>query len=404
MLKFLPTESRWEDNFLLKKGTTMETKIYLDNSATTKVSDEVLAEIMPFLKESYGNPSSIYSLGRKSAIALSNSRRSCAEILGAELGEIIFTSGGTEGNNFAVKSACEIGAASGKKHIITTPIEHHSVLEAVKRMERKGFSVSYLTVDREGRVDPEEVKRLIREDTALVSVMAVNNELGTIEPVSEIGEICRSKGVIFHSDCVQAVGNIPLNVKEMKVDILTLSGHKIHGLKGTGLIYISKSISLPPYMEGGKQELGKRAGTENVPGIVGLAKAMQLSREKLSEKNEKLSQYRKFLIEKISAIQDCTLNSGEHSVKNILNFSFKDIESESLILQLDLKGVAVSGGSACASGAFNPSHVLTAVGLSEEQAKGAIRISMSDYTTMEELKEFTEILPDIIAKLRKLRG
>lgn len=382
----------------------METRIYLDNSATTKVSDEVLAAVLPFLKESYGNPSSIYSLGRKSAIALSNSRRACAEALGAELGEIIFTSGGTEGNNFAIKSACEMGAKSGKKHIITTPIEHHSVLETVKRLEKQGFTVSYLHVDREGLVDPEEVNALIREDTALVSVMAVNNELGTIEPVSEIGGICREKDVIFHSDCVQAIGNIPINVKEMNIDILTLSGHKLHGLKGTGLIYINKRISLPSFMDGGKQELGKRAGTENIAGIVGLAKALQLSMEKLHEKNEKLSGYRKFLIERISDIPDCTLNSGEHSVSNILNFSFKNIESEALILQLDLKGIAVSGGSACASGALNPSHVLTAVGLSQEQAKGAIRISMSDYTTMEELKEFTEILPEIVAKLRKLRG
>lgn len=382
----------------------METRIYLDNSATTKVSDDVLAAVLPFLKENYGNPSSIYSLGRKSAIALSNSRRSCAEALGAELGEVIFTSGGTEGNNFAIKSACEMGEKSGKKHIITTPIEHHSVLESVKRLEKQGFTVSYLHVDREGQVDPEEVNALIREDTALVSVMAVNNELGTIEPVSEIGEICRSRGVIFHSDCVQAIGNIPINVKEMNIDILTLSGHKIHGLKGTGLIYINKHISLPSFMDGGKQELGKRAGTENIAGIIGLAKALQLSMEKLSEKNGKLSEYRKYLIEKISDIPDCTLNSGENSVSNILNFSFKNIESEALILQLDLKGVAVSGGSACASGALNPSHVLTAVGLSEEQAKGAIRISMSDYTTMEELTEFTRILPEIVAKLRRLRG
>lgn len=382
----------------------METRIYLDNSATTRVSDEVLAAVLPFLKEDYGNPSSIYYLGRKSAIALSNSRRTCAEVLGAELGEIIFTSGGTEGNNFAIKSVCEMWAASGKNHIITTPIEHHSVLEAVKRMEKKGFSVSYLNVDKEGLVNPEEVKSLIREDTALVSVMAVNNELGTIEPISEIGEICREKGVVFHSDCVQAIGNIPIDVKEMKVDILTLSGHKIHGLKGTGLIYINKRLSLPSFMDGGKQELGKRAGTENVAGIVGLAEALKRCKEKLSEKNEKLSEYRKFLIEKISEIPNCTINSGEHSVNNILNFSFKDIESEALILQLDLKGIAVSGGSACASGALNPSHVLTAVGLDNESAKGAIRVSMSDYTTMEELKEFTEILPLLVEKLRKLRG
>ena len=382
----------------------METRIYLDNSATTRVSDEVLAAVLPFLKEDYGNPSSIYSLGRKSAIALSDSRRTCAEVLGAELGEIIFTSGGTEGNNFAIKSVCEIGASSGKKHIITTPIEHHSVLEAVKRMEKKGFSVSYLNVDKEGLVNPEEVKSLIREDTALVSVMAVNNELGTIEPISEIGEICREKGVVFHSDCVQAIGNIPIDVKEMKVDILTLSGHKIHGLKGTGLIYINKRLSLPSFMDGGKQEFGKRAGTENVAGIVGLAEALKRSKEKLSEKNGKLSEYRKFLIGKISEIPNCTINSGEHSVNNILNFSFKDIESEALILQLDLKGIAISGGSACASGALNPSHVLTAVGLDNESAKGAIRVSMSDYTTPEELKEFTKILPLLVEKLRKLRG
>ena len=382
----------------------METRIYLDNSATTKVSDEVLEAVLPWLREGYGNASSIYTLGRKSAMALSNARRECSTLLGADPSEIIFTSGGTEGNNFALKQSAQLMREKGKNHIISTRIEHPSVLECLKRLERDGFKITLLPVDENGRVSTERLRAAITPDTGLVSVMYVNNELGTIEPVSEIGEICRNNGIIFHTDAVQGVGNVPVDVRALNVDILTLSGHKIHGLKGTGLIYINKKLPLPALMEGGKQELGKRAGTENIPGIVGLSLALRNATEKLSEKSEKLSALRNAIRKGISDIPEAYINGGEYCVNNILNVSFGDIESEALILQLDLKGIAVSGGSACASGAIEPSHVLTAIGLDGKRAKGSIRISMSEYTTSEEIEEFLKILPETVEKLRKLRG
>lgn len=382
----------------------METKIYLDNSATTKVSDQVLDAVLPWLRDGYGNASSVYTLGRKSAMALSNARTECSKLLGAETSEIIFTSGGTEGNNFALKQSAMLMKEKGKNHIISTQIEHPSVLECLKRLEKEGFRITRLPVDENGIVSTEKLKTAITPDTGLVSVMYVNNELGTIEPVSEIGEICRQEGIIFHTDAVQAVGNVPVDVKALNVDLLTLSGHKIHGLKGTGLIYINKRLSLTPFIEGGKQELGKRAGTENVPGIVGLSVALRNAVENLPEKNRKLSLLRNALKKGLSEISGAYINGGEGCVNNILNVSFEDIESEALILQLDLKGIAVSGGSACASGAIEPSHVLTATGLDKLRAKGSIRISMSEYTTHEEIEEFLRILPETVEKLRSLRG
>lgn len=382
----------------------METKIYLDNSATTKVSDEVLEAVIPLLRDGYGNASSIYTLGRKSAMTLSNARTECSKLLGTEVSEIIFTSGGTEGNNFALKQSASFMKNNGKNHIISTQIEHPSVLECLKHLEKEGFRITCLPVDKNGIVSVEKLKAAITSDTGLVSVMYVNNELGTIEPVSEIGKICRREGIIFHTDAVQAVGNVPVDVKALNVDLLTLSGHKIHGLKGTGLIYINKKLSLPSFIEGGKQELGKRAGTENIAGIVGLSVALKNAVENLSEKNSKLSLLRNFLKEGLEKIPGAYINGGENCVNNILNVSFEDIESEALILQLDLKGIAVSGGSACASGAIEPSHVLTAIGLDKLRAKGSIRISMSEYTTPEEIEEFLRILPKTVEKLRSLRG
>ena len=382
----------------------METRIYLDNSATTKVSGEVLEAVIPWLKENYGNASSIYTLGRKSAMALSNARTECSKLLSAEASEIIFTSGGTEGNNFALKQSAMLMKTKGKNHIISTQIEHPSVLECLKSLEKEGFRITRLPVDENGIVSVEKLKSAITPDTGLVSVMYVNNELGTIEPVSEIGEICRREEIIFHTDAVQAVGNVPVDVKALNADLLTLSGHKIHGLKGTGLIYINKRLSLPSFIEGGKQELGKRAGTENIPGIVGLSVALRNAAENLPEKNRKLTLLRNTLKEGLGKISGTHFNGGENCVNNILNVSFEDIESEALILQLDLKGIAVSGGSACASGAIEPSHVLTAIGLDRLRAKGSIRISMSEYTTSEEIEEFLRILPETVEKLRALRG
>lgn len=382
----------------------MKTRIYLDNSATTKVSDEVLEAVIPWLRDGYGNASSIYTLGRKSAMALSNARTECSKFLGAEASEIIFTSGGTEGNNFALKQSAMLMKNNGKNHIISTQIEHPSVLECLKSLEKEGFRITRLPVDKNGIVSVEKLKSAITPETGLVSVMYVNNELGTIEPVSEIGEICRRKGIIFHTDAVQAVGNVPVDIKALNVDLLTISGHKIHGLKGTGLIYINKKLSLPSFIEGGKQELGKRAGTENVPGIVGLSVALRNAVENLSEKTRRLSLLRNILKEGLGKISGTYINGGENCVNNILNVSFEDIESEALILQLDIKGIAVSGGSACASGAIEPSHVLTATGLDKLRAKGSIRISMSEYTTPEEIEEFLRILPETVEKLRALRG
>ncbi len=380
-----------------------KTTVYLDNAATTKISDNVLNAMMPYLTEGYGNASSIYSLGRESAIALNKAREQAAKAFGCEQREVYFTSGGSEGDNWAIKGVARMMAAKGKKHIITSVFEHHAVLHSLDALKKEGFEVTYLPVYSNGIVKVEDLKNAIRDDTALVTIMYANNEIGTIQPIAEIGAVCKEKGVIFHTDAVQAFGNVPINVKEQNIDILSISGHKIHAMKGTGAIYINKSIRLAPYIDGGQQESGKRAGTENIAGIVGLGVAMTDAVEGLAAKNEKLKKFQTRIIDALSPIEKSHLNGDRYNrLCNNVNFSFEGCEGEALLLQLDLKGIAASSGSACTSGSLDPSHVLLAIGLPHEVAHGSLRISMSDMTTEEDVDALLNVLPDIIKKLRSM--
>ena len=380
-----------------------KTTVYLDNAATTKISDNVLNAMMPYLTEGYGNASSIYSLGRESAIALNKAREQAAKAFGCEQREVYFTSGGSEGDNWAIKGVARMMAAKGKKHIITTVFEHHAVLHSLDALKKEGFDVTYLPVYSNGIVKVEDLKNAIRDDTALVTIMYANNEIGTIQPIAEIGAVCKEKGVIFHTDAVQAFGNVPINVKEQNIDILSISGHKIHAMKGTGAIYINKSIRLAPYIDGGQQESGKRAGTENIAGIFGLGVAMTDAVEGLAAKNEKLKKFQTRIIDALSPIEKSHLNGDRYNrLCNNVNFSFEGCEGEALLLQLDLKGIAASSGSACTSGSLDPSHVLLAIGLPHEVAHGSLRISMSDMTTEEDVDALLNVLPDIIKKLRSM--
>ena len=380
-----------------------KTTVYLDNAATTKISDTVLNAMMPYLTEGYGNASSIYSLGRESAIALNKAREQAAKAFGCEQREVYFTSGGSEGDNWAIKGVARMMAAKGKKHIITSVFEHHAVLHSLDALKKEGFEVTYLPVYSNGIVKVEDLKNAIRDDTALVTIMYANNEIGTIQPIAEIGAVCKEKGVIFHTDAVQAFGNVPINVKEQNIDILSISGHKIHAMKGTGAIYINKSIRLAPYIDGGQQESGKRAGTENIAGIVGLGVAMTDAVEGLAAKNEKLKKFQTRIIDALSPIEKSHLNGDRYNrLCNNVNFSFEGCEGEALLLQLDLKGIAASSGSACTSGSLDPSHVLLAIGLPHEVAHGSLRISMSDMTTEEDVDALLNVLPDIIKKLRSM--
>lgn len=381
-----------------------ETKIYLDNAATTRISDEVLAAMLPWLKEGYGNASAIYALGRKSAIALSRARADCAEVLGAEPGEIFFTGGGSESDNWAVKSAAARGAKGGKKHLITSAFEHHAVLRCMERLEKEeGFEVTYLPVYENGIVRPADLAAAIRPDTALVSVMYANNEIGTVQPIAELGAICRERGVLFHTDAVQAAGNLEIDVKKEKIDLLSLSGHKLHAPKGVGLLYADRRIRPAPLIDGGAQESGRRAGTENIAAIVGLAEAMKRARDGMAEKSARLTAFRDRIAAEVLKIERTRLNGDPvRRLPGIVSFSFEGIEGESLLLQLDLKGIAASSGSACTSGSLDPSHVLLALGLSHETAHGSLRVSMSDETTEEEIGVFLRELPPIVEKLRKM--
>ena len=380
-----------------------ETKIYLDNAATTRISGEVLEAMLPWLRDGYGNASSIYALGRKSAIALNRARADCAEVLGAAPAEIFFTGGGSESDNWAIKSAAAALAQKGKKHLITSAFEHHAVLHCMERLEKEGFEVTYLPVYENGIVRTADLAAAIRPDTALVSVMYANNEIGTIQPITEIGEICREHGVLFHTDAVQAAGNLEIDVKKQKIDLLSLSGHKIHAPKGVGLLYADRRVRLAPLIDGGAQESGRRAGTENIAAIVGLAAAMKRAKAGMAEKNARLTVFRDRIISELSKIERARLNGdAEKRLAGNVNFSFEGIEGESLLLQLDLKGIAASSGSACTSGSLDPSHVLLALGLSHETAHGSLRISMSNETTEEEVSAFLRELPPIVEKLRKM--
>lgn len=377
--------------------------VYADNSATTKISGTVLNAMMPYLTKYYGNASSIYSIGMESAKAILRSREAVAKALGAKTSEIYFTSGGSEADNWAIKCAADVGAKNGKKHIITTVFEHHAVLHTCEYLEKHGFEVTYLPVDEMGLVHVEDVEKAIRPDTCLVSVMFANNEIGTIQPIAEIGAVCREKKVLFHTDAVQAVGNVPIDVAAMNIDLLSLSGHKIHAPKGIGAMYMRTGINLPNLIHGGAQERSKRAGTENVAGIVALAAAITEAVSDIPAKQERLSKMRDRIISELLKIPQSRLNGDpEKRLCGNVNISFRGIEGESLLLSLDLEGICASSGSACTSGSLDPSHVLLAIGLPHSTAHGSLRISLSEENTDEDADYICEVVPRIVEKLRNM--
>lgn len=377
--------------------------VYADNAATTKVSKAALDAALPYFTEIYGNASSIYSLGMNSARAVMKARQQVANALGAKSGEIYFTSGGSEADNWAIKAAAEVMAKKGKKHIITSNFEHHAVLHTVEYLVKNGFDVTYIPVDEFGMVDPEAIRNAIREDTALVTIMFANNEIGTIQPIKEIGAICREKKVWFHTDAVQAVGNVDINVSEMNIDMLSLSGHKIHAPKGIGALYIRAGIVLPNLIHGGAQERTKRAGTENVPSIVALGVAIEEACNGISEKQAKVSVLRDKLIENLLTIKETRLNGdAKKRLCGNVNISFRGIEGESLLLSLDLEGICASSGSACTSGSLDPSHVLLAIGLPHATAHGSLRLTINEDTTDEDVEYIIEAVKRVVAKLRAM--
>ena len=377
--------------------------IYCDNAATTKVSKRVLDAMLPYFTEEYGNASSIYMLGQSAAKALLKARETVAKAIGAKTHEIFFTSGGSEADNWAIKGMALNGAKSGKKHIITSVFEHHAVLHTCEFLEKQGYEVTYLPVDEKGLINPNDVKNAIREDTCLVTIMFANNEIGTIQPIKEIGEICKEKKVPFHTDAVQAVGNVEIDVKALNIDMLSLSGHKIHAPKGVGALYVRGGISLPNLIHGGAQEKNKRAGTENLPSIVGLAQAITDSVQNIKEKQEKVSKRRDRLIDGILKIQETRLNGDrEKRLCGNVNISIRGVEGESLLLMLDMYGILASSGSACTSGSLDPSHVLLAIGLPHETAHGSLRLSISEETTNEDIDYILETIPKVVDRLRSM--
>lgn len=381
----------------------MDKMIYLDNAATTKVADSVVDAMLPYFKEYYGNASSIYQLGAKSKEALDESREYIAGTLGAKTNEIYFTAGGSESDNWAIKATADAYAQKGK-HIITSAIEHHAVLHTCEYLENHGYEVTYVGVDENGVIKLDELKAAIRPDTILISVMFANNEIGTIQPIKEIGEIAKEHDILFHTDAVQAYAQVPINVDEMHIDMLSASGHKLNGPKGIGFLYIRKGIKIRSFVHGGQQERGRRAGTENIPGIVGLAAAAKRSFFMLEEKMKKEIELRDYLISRIEAeIPYCRLNGDRKKrLPNNVNFSFQFIEGESMLILLDSKGIAASSGSACTSGSLDPSHVLLAIGLPHEIAHGSLRLTLSEENTKEEMDYVVEQLTAILERLRSM--
>lgn len=377
--------------------------IYTDNAATTKMSDTALAAMLPCLQDNYGNPSSLHSVGQRAAEALQGARETVARCLGCDPKEIIFTSGGSEADNQAIISAARWGALKGKKHIISTAFEHHAVLHTLKKLEKEGFDVELLPVGTTGTITPEQVAAAIRPDTALVTIMYANNEIGSILPIAEIGAVCREKGVIFHTDAVQAAGHLHIDVKAQNIDMLSLSSHKFHGPKGSGVLYARKGIPLVNIIEGGAQERGKRAGTENLPAIVGMAAALQEACDHIDENAAKVSALRDKLISGLSKIPHSALNGDPvHRLPGNVNFCFEGIEGESLLLLLDAKGICASSGSACTSGSLDPSHVLLAIGRPHEVAHGSLRLSLCEWNTEEEVDIILQEVPRIVEYLRNM--
>ena len=381
----------------------MKKVIYLDNAATTKVRPEVVEAMLPFYTEHYGNPSSVYEFSNPCKEAMAHTREVIAKSLGAKDNEIYFTGGGTEADNWALTAAAEAYASKGK-HIITTQIEHHAVLHTGQYLEKRGFEVTYLPVDEFGLVDPEEVKKAIRPDTILISIMFANNEIGTIEPIAEIGKIARAHGVLFHTDAVQAFAHVPINVDECNIDMLSASGHKLNGPKGIGFLYIRKGVKIRSFIHGGAQERKRRAGTENVPGIVGLGKAVELAAASMKERMDQETEIRDYLIGRIEKeIPYCRLNGDRTKrLPNNVNFSFRFIEGESLLIMLDMKGICASSGSACTSGSLDPSHVLLAIGLPHEIAHGSLRMTLDEGTTKEDVDYVVDNLKEIVSQLRSM--
>ena len=377
--------------------------VYADNAATTAVSKAALDAMLPALQELYGNPSSLHQKGREANYALIAAREDIARCLNAESREIYFTGGGTEADNWAITEAARLGAEAGKKHIVSDTIEHHAVLHTLARLEKQGFEVTYLPVHDNGVVRLEELEAAIRPDTCLVTIMFSNNEIGTLQPIREIGAVCRKKGVLFHTDAVQAVGHVPVDVEADNIDMLSLSGHKFHAPKGVGALYCKKSIKLKNFIEGGAQERGRRGGTEAMPGILAMAAALKESCAHLEENMAKVSAMRNRLIEGLSKIPYSRCN-GDPGCRapGIVSFCFEGIEGESLLLRLDLAGICASSGSACTSGSLDPSHVLLALGLPHEIAHGSLRLSLSEYNTMEEVDYILQQVPEVVRMLRQM--
>ncbi len=377
--------------------------IYLDNAATTKTAPEVVDAMLPYFSEYYGNASTIYSLGAESKKAMDHARQTIADSLGAKPEEIYFTAGGSESDNWALKATAEAYASKGK-HIITTKIEHHAILHTCEYLEKRGFEITYLNVDRDGLISLDELKAAIRPDTILISVMFANNEIGTIEPIAEIGEIAKEHGVLFHTDAVQAYAQVPINVDEMHIDMLSASGHKLNGPKGIGFLYIRKGVKIRSFVHGGAQERSRRAGTENIPGIVGLGAAVERAMRIMDSKTRKEIELRDYLIGRLeNEIPHCWLNG--HRTKrlpNNINFSFLFIEGESMLIMLDMKGICASSGSACTSGSLDPSHVLLAIGLKHEEAHGSLRLTLSEDSTKEEMDIVAEEVKKIVQRLRDM--
>ena len=381
----------------------MEKIIYLDNAATTRTAPEVVDAMLPYFTEKYGNPSSVYGFAAENKEVISRQRRVIAEVLGAKENEIYFTAGGTESDNWALTATAEAYASKGK-HIITSRIEHHAILHTCEYLEKRGYEVTYLDVDENGLVDPKKVEEALRPDTILISIMTANNEIGTIQPIREIGEIARAHGVLFHTDAVQAFAQIPINVEECRIDMLSASGHKLNGPKGIGFLYIRKGVKIRSIIHGGAQERKRRAGTENVPGIVGLGKAVELAASTMEERAERETKLRDYTIARIEKeIPYCRLNGDRvKRLPNNINFSFRFIEGESMLIKLDLKGICASSGSACTSGSLDPSHVLLAIGLPHEIAHGSLRMTLGADTTKEDLDYTVDCLKQIVEEIRSM--
>ena len=377
--------------------------VYADNAATTCVSKTALDAMMPYLTEQYGNPSSLYAFAQNAKEALEASRKTVADIIGAQPKEIYFTSGGSEADNQAIVSMAKVGAIKGKKHLISTKFEHHAVLHTLKKLEKEGFEVTLLDVHEDGVVRLEDLEAAVREDTALVTVMFANNEIGTVQPIKEIGEFCRARKIPFHTDAVQAAGHMPINVQEMNIDLLSMSGHKFHAPKGVGVLYAKTGMPLFNIIEGGAQERGKRAGTENIHGIVALAAALKESVDNMEANTAKIIPMRDKLFTELSKIPHSKINGSlEHHVPGTVNMCFEGIEGESLLLLLDAKGVCASSGSACTSGSLDPSHVLLSLGLPHEVAHGSLRLSIGEYNTMEEIDHIIKVVPEVVSYLRDI--